>query len=223
FDFAEALGNSPRHAWQVDRAHFDAQLAERARALGAEIVHGAKVVRVELEPSDVRVHTRDRTFTARYLVDASGQNRLLARHHASAVPYETFGRTAAFVHYEGLGDAAIEEIGPGNDIRIMIAEHGWGWVIPLSGRRLSVGLVCREGDAAAHVIDDYIASSALIGRWIQGTRASPVRVERNFSYENRTPFGVRFACIGDAACFLDPVFSSGVSLALVGARSMVEK
>lgn len=224
FDFSDALPGCPSHAWQVERSGFDHQLRNRAQLAGARYRHDAKVVRVELSDPHVEVHTRTgERLHARYLIDASGQNRLLARHHGTAEPLRHFGRSAAFVHFEGLGDAAVQDIGAGNDIRIMITEHGWGWIIPLPGRRLSVGLVCRGEQTAAEVMAPYIEGSPLIRRWTAGCTRSEVRVERNFSFTNTRPHGPRFACVGDAACFLDPVFSSGVSLAMVGAERVAER
>jgi flavin-dependent dehydrogenase len=223
FDFGDALPGPPRHAWQVDRAAFDHQIMSRALVLGAQRRDDVKVLGAEIGPDFVEVRGRDARLRARYLVDASGQNRLLARQHRSAEPLLRFGATAAFLHYDGLGEDAMQEIGEGNDIRIMISEHGWGWLIPLAGRRLSVGLVCREGVAAAKAIERYVAESALIGRWTAGCSVSDVRTERNFSFTNRRPHGQRFVCVGDAACFLDPVFSSGVSLAMVGAQSAADR
>lgn len=222
FDFAEALPGPPRHAWQVVRAGFDTRLRDRAIALGAT-VRDARVLRVELEGDGVTVHTRDGELRARFLVDASGQNRLLARKFDTAQPIRTFGETAAFVHFAGLGDAAMETIGPGHEIRIMVVPEGWGWVIPLPGRALSVGLVCRAGEPASRRCGGYIANSALIQRLTEGAAMSEMRLERNFSYRNLRPGGERFACVGDAACFLDPVFSSGVSLALAGAERIAER
>jgi flavin-dependent dehydrogenase len=92
----------------------------------------------------VRVDTREGRFTGRFLVDASGQSRLLARRHGTATPYECFGNSAVFTHFTGLRDAAVAELAPANDIRIVLRPEGWGWVIPLSGRRLSVGLVSKD-------------------------------------------------------------------------------
>jgi len=223
FDFADALPGCAPHAWQVARSGFDRQLRDRAAAAGARYRHDAKVVRVEFGESRVVLHTREgEALTARYLIDASGQNRLMARHFDSAEPLRHFGQTAAFLHYEGLSDAAMAEIGEGNDIRVMITAHGWGWLIPLPGRRLSVGLVCREGQAAAREVEQYVQGSPLIQRWTAGCTASEVQLERNFSFTNTRPHGPRFCCVGDAACFLDPVFSSGVSLAMVGAAHLVD-
>jgi len=220
FNFAGALGGPPRHAWQVDRATFDLRIRDRAEALGATVRHGEKVVSVAIESDEVRVKLQHGAEECgRYLVDATGQNRLMARHFGSATPYDGFGRAAAFVHYDGLSDAAIDEIGVGNDIRVLIRPEGWGWIIPLPNRRLSVGLVVREG-APVEALEHHLATSPLIERWTRGAKRGETRTARNFSFKNESPNGPRYACVGDAACFLDPVFSSGVTLALVAAEHM---
>jgi flavin-dependent dehydrogenase len=72
-------------------------------------------------------------------------------------------------------------------------------------------------------LEAHLRDSALIGRWTRGARRSESKAVRNFSYRNQRAHGARFACIGDAACFLDPVFSSGVSLALLGAVELSER
>lgn len=223
FDFGEALDGPPRHAWQVDRAGFDRQLADRAAELGARFAYGEKVRRVEFQEDAATVTTDAGSHSARYVIDASGQNRLLARQLGTAEPILRFGKTAAFVHFDGLSDAAMADIGEGNDIRIMMVPQGWGWLIPLPHRRLSVGIVSKDDVPAKKLIDDYIADSPLIRKWTQGCNVSEPQGARNFSYRNREPAGSRFACIGDAACFLDPVFSSGVSLAMVGAQSVADR
>ncbi len=225
FDFSQALPGTPPHAWQVDRSGFDALLRDAAVRAGAQVLHGQKVLRVSAGEGGAGravVRTAEAEHEARFVLDATGQNRLLARHFDAAEPFEGFGHAAAFSHFEGLSDQAIEEIGPGHDIRIMIVPQGWGWVIPLPHRRLSVGLVTR-GSGVAEELEQYIADSELITRWTRGAVRTEAKVARNFSFKNRRPYGSRYACVGDAACFLDPVFSSGVSLALVGAERTVDR
>ena len=97
------------------------------------------------------------------------------------------------------------------------------WVIHLPGRRLSVGLVTKRPGLSADALDAEIASSPLLRCLTAGTSRTPSQLVGGFSYRNASPSGARYACVGDAACFLDPVFSSGVSLALVGAKSLVEQ
>jgi len=222
FGFGEALPGIPDHAWHVDRARFDTQLRDIARAAGAEVRHGEKVLDVDLQAECVGVRTASGRVTGRFLVDASGQDRLLAAHAGSAEPYREFGSAAVFTHFAGLRQDALDEIGPGNDIRIVLRPEGWGWMIPLPDRRLSVGLV-GQGKVSAEQLDAGLLAGPLALRWTAGAERLDTRVARNFSYRNTASFGPRFAAVGDAACFLDPVFSSGVTLALRGAESLADR
>jgi flavin-dependent dehydrogenase len=234
FNFENALDGPPRHAWQVRRENFDTQLAERAKLAGAEIWHGVKVSRVEFTPEEVLLHCEPATpqdandgrqpcvVRTRYLLDASGQGRVLARQFDSIVPYDGFGRSAAVAHFEGISDAWERDIGPSNEIQVMILDGSWGWVIPLPNRALSIGLVTRSR-GILEAYEEYIHNSALIQRWTAGAHRTAARPIRNFSYTNTRSYGARFACVGDASCFLDPVFSSGVALGLVSAQQVTRK
>ncbi|HEX5052945.1 MAG TPA: NAD(P)/FAD-dependent oxidoreductase [Planctomycetota bacterium] len=222
FAFMESLPGCTRHAWHVDRARFDRALRDRAAALGAEIRHGVTVVDAGTTAEHAFVKTRDQTFTGRYLIDASGLSRLLARRAGTAVPYDRFGHSAAFTHYEGLGDAAVEELDPGhNNIRIMLRPEGWGWIIPLPDRCLSVGMVS-HGKMTPAELEAGLLAGPFVQRLTKGTRRLETRITGNFSYRNTVPSGPRFTAVGDAACFLDPVFSSGVTLALRGAEAIAD-
>ena len=96
------------------------------------------------------------------------------------------------------------------------------WLIPLAGARLSVGIVSREAVGSTELLEAAVAASPLIARLTAGATATEPRIVRNFSYQNVSPYGRRWACVGDAACFLDPVFSSGVSLAMLSAESLAD-
>ncbi len=223
FSFDQALPGAPGHAWQVDRARFDTTLRDAAVARGAVARHGEKVTDVTIDDDQVRVTTQTGTVRGRYVVDATGQDRLLARRGKTVQPYKHFGKSAAYLHLDGLSDATIDEIGEGNDIRIMMLDEGWAWLIPLPNRRLSVGVVSQRKGLAAEDVATYVETSPLTSRWAQGATVSAPGLTRNFSYQNGRPFGARFGCIGDAACFLDPVFSSGVSLALTSAEKLADR
>ncbi len=222
FRFAEALPGSPRHAFHVDRAEFDAMVRDRAVAAGAEVRHGVTVTEVDVDADLARVRTSAGTETARFVVDATGQDRLLARRLDAVRPYASFGKVAVFTRFEGLSDAAWDEFGPENDIRIVMRDDGWGWMIPLAGRRLSVGMVTR-GRATPASLDDGILSGELARRLTAGATRRDTGVLRNFSYRNARPAGARFATVGDAAGFLDPIFSSGITLAMVGAEGLADR
>ena len=221
FVFTETLPGCGSHAWHVDRARFDKALCDAALRAGAEIRYGETVTDAGTTDGDAFVQTRTNTYRGRYLVDASGQSRLLARRANAAVPYENFGRCSVFTHYEGISDAAWAEFSPGNNIRIVLAKGGWGWVIPLPERRLSIGLVGR-GKITDAELDSHLLSGPLVTRLTQGARRLSTHVIGNFSYRNDKPRGARFACVGDSATFLDPVFSSGVTLAMRDAEGIAD-
>jgi flavin-dependent dehydrogenase len=223
FDFAEALAGPPRHAYHVERPLFDARLCDHAVHVGAEVRHGVRVTGIAFESDAAHVHTDHGTERARYVVDASGQDRLLGRQARSIEPYRHFGKAASFVHFADISEATRAEFAPHNDIRVMLVPDGWAWVIPLAQGRLSVGLVSRTQGLSEGDVLDYVAASATLSRWTRGARASQPRLIGNFSFRNTQAHGGRFACVGDAACFIDPVFSSGVSLAMVGAAALVDR
>ncbi|MFW6052181.1 MAG: NAD(P)/FAD-dependent oxidoreductase [Myxococcota bacterium] len=223
FDFAEALPGPPRHAWHVDRALYDTLLRDRAVAMGAEVQHGVRVDDVEVGDDRATVRTTHGRHEARFVFDATGLDRLMARRRRTVEPYRHFGKAAVFRQYEGVRDATFEEMGAANDIRIMIVPGGWGWVIPLPRRRLSIGLVKRDRGVSRGDLDAYVHGSPLLSRWTAGAEPGPVHIVGNYSFRNTRPYAPRIASIGDAACFIDPVFSSGVSLAAAGAQAAVER
>ena len=223
FDFNDALAGPQRYAWHVDRARFDTLLRDRALEAGAEIRHGVRVDDVGFEPERVRVSSGDHEETARFFIDATGLDRFLARRMDAVRPYERFGKAAVFTHFLGLGDGARREFAPGNDIRIIVIPDGWLWAIPLTGDRLSVGLVSRKPGLRRERLDEYIDGSALFGRVLPGAERAATHMIGNYSFSNAAASGPRYACVGDAACFIDPVFSSGVSLAVRRALLTVER
>ena len=223
FDFAEALPGPPRHAYHVDRPLFDKQLRDRAAALGAEIRHGVRVSGVDIDDAGVTVKTDHGQERCRFVIDATGQDRLLGRAQRSIEGYQHFGKAANFTHFEGISDEVLAEFIPHNDVRILMIEDGWAWVIPIPGKRLSVGMVSRkQGALSQDSILRYVASSPLLRRWTAGASPRPPRMIGNFSFLNTKSHGSRFASIGDAACFIDPVFSSGVALALHAGTHLAE-
>lgn len=223
FEFQHALPGGAKHAWHVDRARFDTQLRDRAVELGAQVLHGETVTDAGIDDGAAAgeqawVQTRNHRYTARYLIDASGQSRLLARRNDAVVPYTQFGHCSVYTHFE---NARTELLGPDYDIRIMLRPDGWGWIIPLPGKRLSVGIVAKHKIEQPY-LDEGLLAGPLCQRLTEGATRVATKVVGNYSYNNTVPYGSRFATAGDAACFLDPVFSSGVTLALRGAADLVD-
>jgi flavin-dependent dehydrogenase len=219
FAFSGALPGCAPHAWHVDRALFDMQLRDRARELGAEVRHGETVMDAGANEHSAWVKTRTGNFTGRYLIDSSGQSRLLARRNDAVSPYSRFGACAVYTHYE---NAHTEMLGPDFDIRIMLRPGCWGWIIPLPNQRLSVGIVAKQ-KIDQQFLDEGLLAGPLCQRLTEGATRLATKVVGNYSYQNTVPSGVRFASVGDAQSFIDPVFSSGVTLALRGAADLVDE
>jgi flavin-dependent dehydrogenase len=226
FSFDEGLPGTPDHAHQVERSAFDLELLRAAARAGAEVRERCDVVDFEINADGVLVRAceleTEQPFVlrARYFVDATGQKALLARRGKTVEPFQGFGRAAAFRHYRGLRPEINAELHERGDIIVKVVDEGWMWLIPLVSGDLSVGVVKAKGKVEPAVLEAEVAASPLLQRLTAGAHASEITMIGNYSYRNTAPYGQRFACIGDAAAFLDPVFSSGVALAFAGAERL---
>ena len=229
YAFARAIGQSPPHAYQVWRQDFDRMLYGHARESGADAREGHEVVRVEQRGPreswlDVRTDDgRDYAIQARYVVDASGRDALLATKRKLRRRNDQHQSAAIFGHFRGAARREGEDAG---NISIYSFAHGWMWMIPLPGGVMSVGAVCRpdylkqrKGRTVEFLFDTLKLSPAL---WARVQHAEliddEVRVTGNYSYDASRMGGPGWVLVGDAFAFLDPVFSSGVYLAMSGAE-----
>jgi len=224
FVFREGLEGTPKNAYQVERSRFDHHLLKQAEARGAKVRYGVRVQEMAVEDDAVRVDTSAGVIRARYMVDATGQDAFMARSNRTVQPLKGFGCVAVFRHYDGLAPEIFEELTASGNIKVLMVPDGWMWLIPLAGPRLSVGIVSRHAiTTPLETLDAAIAASPITQRLIAGAVGTEHRIIRNFSYRNRQPYGPRWGCAGDASCFLDPVFSSGVSLAMLAGESLAGK
>jgi flavin-dependent dehydrogenase len=229
FAFSRALGDSPPHAFQVWRQDFDQMLYEHARACGAQAREGHEVLQVEQQgPRDARLEVRTDDgrlyqIRARYVVDASGRDTFLAARKKLRRKNKEHQSAAIFGHFRGAQRRAGED---GGNISIYSFEHGWMWMIPLPEGVMSVGAVCRpdylkqrKGSTREFLLATLKRNAAL---WRRLERAeligNEVRVTGNYSYDSTQMGGPGWVLIGDAFAFLDPVFSSGVYLAMSSAE-----
>jgi flavin-dependent dehydrogenase len=221
--------NARRRTYQIERAPFDQRLFENAAAQGAETRQEEKVLAVDCRPDGVGVTTDRARYRSRYLIDATGRNALTGRQQRSISRLDNLGRFAVYRHFENIPrNQAADELFETGNIYVPVVDIGWIWIIPLAGRRLSVGLVVRKERpkdcAAEELYRRYVSLSPLLGRLLEGAEPfAPIRVEADFSYTNQNRYGVRYACCGDAAGFLDPVFSSGVFLAFTSAARIADR
>ena len=228
FHFRRALGGSPPHAFQVKREEFDRMLFQHAQENGVDAREGVKVDSVEIGGiGDVVAQAHDaegnaRTFRARYLVDASGRDTLLGNAMRIKRKNDKHQSAAIFAHFRGVELRAGEDAG---NISIYNFQHGWCWLIPLKDGVMSVGAVCfpeylktRRGRNEEFLIQTLKLMPDLWSRMTDAERISEVRVTGNYSYSCERMSGPGWIMVGDAFAFVDPVFSSGVYLAMHSGR-----
>jgi flavin-dependent dehydrogenase len=231
FYFANALGNSPTQAFEVRRSEFDHLLFERARRAGVSIHEGTRVVGVTVLPNNSHeIESIDEKGTtqlweARFLVDASGRDTVLSGRNGWKSRNSKHTSAALFGHFRSVERRAGTDAG---NISLYWFEHGWIWMIPLQDDIMSVGAVCRPEYLKTRngSLDDFLLQtlggiSEVRERMTQAALAMPAQATGNFSYQSDRMFGPGFLLIGDAYAFIDPVFSSGVYLAMNSAEQGV--
>lgn len=226
FYFFQTIKHECAQTWQVYRAEFDAMLLDNARAKGAEVRQGVAVREVLMEGSrvvGVRADTKDgpkgQEIRARVVVDATGRDSLLSRKFGWKDRDADLNKIAVWSYYKGAKrDPGLDE---GATTVAYVPQKGWFWYIPLHSDVVSVGVVgepsylyrdTRDPDAIFH-------REAQACSWIRdhisvGTQCEPVRVTGEYSYHSKQIGGDGFCLVGDAFAFLDPLFSTGVFLAL---------
>jgi flavin-dependent dehydrogenase len=225
FYFFETIKHDCASTWQILRSDFDAMMLANAVAKGAEVRQGVAVRDVLMEgdrvvgvQADGASGCRD-TFRARVVVDATGRDTLLAGRLGCKRRDPDLHKIAIFTYFEGaLRDPGLDE---GATTVAYIPEKGWFWYIPLVNDTVSVGVVADHDYLYRETRDPeaIFLREAEGCRWIRdhlapGTRQEPMRVTGEFSYRATSAAGDGFCLVGDAFSFLDPVFSSGVFLAL---------
>ncbi len=223
FYFRDVFGDGDKETFNMARMHLDQMMMETARESGAEVKTSCGVRSItRMEDNDVQLETDNGQVHARWLIDASGQATTIGR-ESSRRKFHSFLRNVAyFEHFENV----VRPSGPGNNcFGLVIADEGWFWMIPLDATRTSVGFVARE---ELHTSLDVPVDQRL--RW--AIDRTPVLRERMANAigpaQNRTISDFTYRCdpfagpghflIGDAAAFLDPVWSTGLTLGLLGAE-----
>ena len=223
FSFSEAWDGTPTHAYHVRRSEFDHALLQHARQCGVEVIEACRARNFRVEPDRVVVgaqHDDGRTVdvTARYLVDASGRETFMASRLGIKRRNQKHTSAALYGHFRGArrnsGDAE-------GNIEIFWFAHGWMWFIPLMDGTTSVGAVCwpyylktRDTEPSAFFLQTLQSCPAMWERVQDATLIEPATATGNYSYSADRMAGERYVIVGDAFAFVDPVFSSGVYLAM---------
>jgi flavin-dependent dehydrogenase len=231
YAFAEAFQARWDHAFQVPRDEFDALLFRRAGQCGAELREGCQVTRVVLERGKaLGVETLGpegaRALEARFVVDATGRDAMVARSIQPVDRIPGLDRTAIFTQVRGAWRDSGEREG---DIQIVIFGEGsgvgWFWLIPFSDGRTSVGVVvsadwirARASRAPEDLFDAAVEQAPVVSQMLAtAKRLFQPRATADFSFRVRTLRGSGWLALGDAAGFIDPLFSTGAHLAMWGA------
>jgi len=231
FSFDRALGDSPTHAYQIKRSEFDKLLFDNCCDAGVNALEHHRVDKVELcetEPHKIHVSGPDQgsqIWKCRYVIDASGRDTLLATQEKWKFANPRHKSAAIFTHFSNVIPRPGDQAG---NISIYWFDGGWIWVIPLRENATSVGIVCKPDylKQRKSAQDQFLLETIqkCPGAWDRikdAEQIMPASATGNFAYSSNTHAGKGFALVGDAYAFVDPVFSSGVYLAMSSASDVV--
>lgn len=226
-DFTQGSFTEYPQSIQVERSKFDDLLLKHSRECGAVVQDGCLVLENKVHADHVAIRYRredgtEAEATARFMMDASGLSNFTGTREGLREYYSGHKKIAIFGHHENLDMPTGEEKG---DILIIRRENSWFWMIPLEDNKTSVGLVLDQGDFKAlgktkdEVYADAIASTPAVNkRFVNGVPLTPLHIVTDFSYRNDKLVSPRVVRIGDASGFIDPIFSSGVLLAMTSGQ-----
>lgn len=229
FHFADSLyEHEPHEAFNIERAPFDRMLLEAARSAGAHIRERTRVEEIAcLEDGAVAVRTAAERIDARWLLDASGGGTVLGRHLGTRRLDRKLRKVAYFGHFTGVARRSGVLAGYPT---IVMCEEGWFWLIPIDPSRTSIGLVmderwARRAPAGPRQMLRWGigACPEMARRCEQAQYPDENRVTSNFSYTCRPYAGPGYFLLGDAAAFVDPIFSTGVCLGMMGAERVADE
>jgi flavin-dependent dehydrogenase len=228
FHFREALGDSPPHAFEVRRSEFDHVLLENSRQLGVHVREGMCVTAVERDSTgQFLVEARDESgefhrWESRFLLDASGRDTFFAKANGWKHRNPRHASAAVFSHFKGVQRRPGEDAG---NISIYWFEHGWIWMIPLRDGAMSIGAVSlpehlktRRGSLDEFLLDTLHGLQEIRERMQGAELLMPAQATGNYTYLSSQMSGPGYLIVGDAFAFIDPVFSSGVYLAMDSAE-----
>lgn len=226
FGFEGGLNQEIPSAFEVERKHFDADILAHAGEMGVKIHQPARVKETKFHDSHVAVTTvgteGTSEYTCKFLVDATGRDAFLGKHLKTRTPNFDLNNVALFAHFNGVKRNPGKHEG---DIIIgLLPEKAWNWMIPFKGDTTSVGMVCSSSvfkgtaDLGQYLLDSLNASPRVREYMAGAERTTEVTVISNYSHTTEKMVGPRWIMAGDAAVFLDPIFSSGVHVSCTSGK-----
>ena len=231
FYFEDGFRSQTDRSYQVTRADFDKVLLDHAAESGAEVREETSVEKIDFsdDAATLAISRKNGTpeeIRARYVIDASGRNSILSAKFKLKKNYQHLQKVSVFAHYDGMSRAAGRD---GTLTRMVRAIDRWFWVIPLTATRTSVGVVLdgdvfkKSGLSAEDFLQEAIEEQPVLMEAMRDAeRVTPVRTAADFSYRSTRLTGDRWMLAGDAAGFIDPVFSSGVFLAVLAGEQAAD-
>lgn len=229
FYFSETIPGERARTWQVERSQFDCMMLDHARANGVEVHEEVTIDQVLFEgdrAEGVRIVPRNGAameVKSKVVVDASGRACVIGRQLGLREALPELRKASVWGYYRG--GKRLPGIDAGETTMFLIPGGGWFWYIPLPDDVVSVGLVADpeyvfsdSDDMTAALTREVDLCGPLAGRLSMAERVGPVRGSRHLAYLNRQTCGNGWVMIGDARAFLDPIYSSGLYLALGSAE-----
>lgn len=229
FDFTDKFTSGPGTTYQVRRGIFDKILIDESAKKGVDVRFGHEVLELNNQGEQAIILAKNESgqiyqLAARFVLDASGYGRVLPRLMELDTPSHLPARLAHFTHID---DNITDKDFDRN--KILITTHPihrdvWLWLIPFADNRCSIGVVglpdILEGDSET-VLKKFALECPMLNRILVNANWNnefPFRNIQGYSANVKSLHGKHFALLGNAAEFLDPVFSSGVTIALHSAR-----
>jgi flavin-dependent dehydrogenase len=228
FYFADHKPEESSRTWQVVRSEFDEMMLRNAAEQGVDVHEGTRVLDVLFDgtrATGVRIadeHGVERTISADVIVDASGQSSMIMSRLGLRAWDPVLKKAAIWTYWKGA------ERGTGRDAGATLVlqlgdKQGWFWYIPLHDGTVSVGVVAGYDylfkdrptkDPEAIYFEEVARCPGLGPRIAKAERFGPIRVAKEYSYRSKEVAGDGWVLVGDAFGFLDPLYSSGILLAL---------
>lgn len=238
--FSHLIPDDSYLSFHVERDRFDKMLLDNSRQMGAEVREEVKVKHIDFsEKSHVKVISdKEETFLGEFILDASGQDAFLGRFLANKRKQPNLSqRIALSTHWKNPNLDSTLKTGNLRIVSLEGEKKGWIWMIPVSEEKLSVGVVIeldyfkKQKRNKAIANSDWLKEiyleevySCFLGKSVLETAqmTMDVAVNSDYSFDVSRKFGERYAIIGDAASFLDPMFASGVYVAMKSAVLVTE-
>jgi flavin-dependent dehydrogenase len=226
FLFCDAFRCKYPTSYQVERSMFDQLLLDHAAESGCRVLQGANVSDLAFDGDGVTARTVDRVIRARYLIDCSGRNSLVGSRFKLRQNYPHLRKFSLFAHFEGVN----RESGIDGTLTQMIrGKDRWIWMIPITSKKTSIGVVLDAQTFKRMRLEPEAAFNQILKenpkvteQMLRARRITDVHATGDFSFRNKRFTGDRWILAGDAAGFIDPVWSSGVFIAILSGEKAAD-